>query len=158
MSIALGCNILTKKYLCVTMNKKQRTYYWVYTYFFPTYQMIYTHWRFICCAVFMYLFFILPSTSRYKASQREKTNWGFLVLSYYTALLLKQNIVILYIWAKHFLASIRLTICSFLFFFLIVTITIVPIETWYVLCNKRYSRKVADFNDHSNLVSDNNKV
>ena len=113
----LGCKILTNKYLCVTMNKKQRTYYWVHTYFFPTYQMIYTHWRFICCAVFMYLFFILPSTSRYRASQREKTNCGFLLVSYYAAWLLQQNIVILYIWAKHFLVSTRLTICSFLNFF-----------------------------------------
>ena len=43
-------------------------------------------------------------------------------------------------------------------FFLIVTITIVPIETWYVLYNKRYSRTVADFHDQSNLVSENDKV
>ena len=40
-------------------------------------------------------------------------------------------------------------------FISVVTTAIIPIETWYVLCYKRYSRKVADFNDQSNLVNDN---
>ena len=38
---------------------------------------------------------------------------------------------------------------------LIVTTATVPIGTWYVLYNKRYSRKVADFNDQSDLVNNN---
>ena len=32
-------------------------------------------------------------------------------------------------------------------FVLIVTTAVAPIGTWYVLYDKRYSRKVADFND-----------
>ena len=40
-------------------------------------------------------------------------------------------------------------------FVLLVTTAIVPIGTWYVLYNKRYSRKVADFNDQSDLVNNN---
>ena len=60
--------------------------------------------------------------------------------------------------SKAFLGVYKVNDLLIFFFFLIVTITIVPIETWYVLYNKRYSSKVANFNDHSNLVSDNNKV
>ena len=60
--------------------------------------------------------------------------------------------------SKAFLGVYKVNDLLIFVFFLIVTITIVPIETWYVLYNKRYSRKVTDFNDQSNLASDNDKV
>ena len=57
--------------------------------------------------------------------------------------------------SKAFLGVYKVKHLLIFCFVLIVTTAIVPIGTWYVLYNKRYSRKVADFNDQSDLVNNN---
>ena len=59
--------------------------------------------------------------------------------------------------SKAFLGAYKVNdLLIFVFcFVLIVTTAIVPIGTWNVLYNKRYSRKVDDFNDQSDLVNNN---
>ena len=143
--------------MCYNEQKTENALLSAYILFSHISHDIYSLKVYLLCSIYVSVLYIAKHKPVQVFSKRKNKLRFFCSVILYCMIIATKYSHTIYL-SKAFLGVYKVNDLLIFVFFVIVTITIVPIETWYVLYNKRYSRKVADFNDQSNLVSNNDKV